>query len=238
MILDHIVVHVESLEETNDLKADLDKLDIPFEPTWGKEAKGFKVSNIWIGKQYFEIVNILGSDNLWQPQWASRHTQGDRGVYCVFFKVSEDIYQLYKNLKGASIDIMEPERTSFKWMFGLLEKKLPWRFMLLPRIPGTPIELGLIQYDKGAEKKYEPFMIPNTKDKGILGLSNACIYTSQIEEANAYLERVSGLVNQTIPIQLNKRISSGSNTVLSLQAVLKSDAEFSSFSISNVSVVS
>ncbi|MFG6096420.1 hypothetical protein SPB21_14265 [Leptothoe sp. ISB3NOV94-8A] len=238
MILDHIVVHVESLEEINTLKAELDRLDIPFEPTWGKAAKGFQVSNIWVGQQYFEIVNILSSNNLWQPQWAARHAQGERGVYCVFFKVNEDIHQLYKNLKGANILVNEPERTCFKWMFGLLEKKLPWRFMLLPKIPGTRIELGIIQYDKGAEKKYAPFMVPNTKDKGIVGLRSACIYTDQVDEADAYLEEVGRLVNQTVPIQLNKQVGSAPGLVLELQAELDADVKFSGFNVSNVAVVS
>lgn len=31
---------------------------LPYEPKWGKGTKGFNVSNLWIGNEYLEMVNI------------------------------------------------------------------------------------------------------------------------------------------------------------------------------------
>ena len=236
LTLDHIVVHVDNSNEISALKSELDKASIPFEPDWGKAAKGFKIANIWIGQQYFEIVDILSADNLWQPQWSERHAQGDRGIYCIFLKTNEPIEQLHAKFLSEGIKATEPERTRFKWMFGLLEKKLPWQFMLLPNIPGTPIELGIIRYDEGAEKKHKPFMVPNTEDIGIVGLSRAVVYSEHCDEAKTYLERIGRIVSEDIPIELNEKGSS-EQRIIELKAELKADLSFSGFQVANVAVV-
>ncbi|MEJ2035873.1 MAG: hypothetical protein P8X69_07295, partial [Maritimibacter sp.] len=128
MMIDHIVAHFDTAREISDLKASLDAAGIPFEPSWGKKAKGFEISNIWIGEQYFELVQIKDDNNLWQPEWATRHRAGDRGAYCLFLDVDEEIETLRARLIGAGIAAGEVQRTSFKWFFNLFEKRLPWRF--------------------------------------------------------------------------------------------------------------
>ena len=238
LTLDHIVVHVDSSKETTELKSELDRVGIPFEPDWGKKAKGFKVSNIWIGRQYFEIVDILSADNLWQPQWSERHARGERGVYCLFLKTNQAVNDIYAALIREGINVSRPERTRFKWMFGLLEKKLPWQFILLPKIPGTPVELGIIQYDAGAEKKFKPFMVPNTEDKGLLGLVEARVVSRAKDEAAAWLETLSRITGQELPLKLVEKTGESENVVLQLVPELASGTNFSGVSIANVRIVS
>ena len=238
LTLDHIVVHVDSSQETTELKSELDRAGIPFEPDWGKKAKGFKVSNIWIGRQYFEIVDILSADNLWQPQWSARHARGDRGVYCLFLKTDQAIEALYAALTSEGTNASQPERTRFKWMFGWLEKKLPWQFILLPKIPGTSIELGIIQYDEGAEKKFKPFMVPNAEDKGVLGLVEARIVSRAKDEAAAWLETISRITGQELPLKLVEKTDEFENIVLELVPKLASGTNFLGVNIANVRITS
>ena len=47
--LDHFVVNIDNdVEKLKALKRQIEPLGYPFEPTWGKGTKGFKVANIWI----------------------------------------------------------------------------------------------------------------------------------------------------------------------------------------------
>ena len=59
----HLVVNVDSFvqEDENFIKK-VHSLGLPYEPKWGKGTKGFKVSNIWIGNEYFELVKIKSKD--------------------------------------------------------------------------------------------------------------------------------------------------------------------------------
>ncbi|MGE7919060.1 hypothetical protein ACQKM9_08925 [Viridibacillus sp. NPDC093762] len=60
MKIDHLVLNVDSKyhvegEQVNAIRS----IGLPYKPKKGKGTKGFKVSNIWIGKEYFEMVNLL-----------------------------------------------------------------------------------------------------------------------------------------------------------------------------------
>ena len=85
LTLDHFVVHIDNDPAIlADLKKRLVGSGVPFEPEWGKGTKGFKAANIWIGRQYFEIIRILRPDGGgWVPRWVERHHRGRRGLYCV-----------------------------------------------------------------------------------------------------------------------------------------------------------
>ena len=234
LTLDHIVVHVDG-DDITQLKSELDRAGLPFEPDWGKKAKGFKVANVWIGRQYVEIVNILAPDNLWQPQWSARHARGDRGVYCLFLKTDQDFDDLHAAFTRGGVHASQPERTRFKWMFGLLEKKLPWRFMLLPPVPGTPVELGVIQYDRGAEAKFRPFMVPNAEDKGLLGLEKATVVSGNRDEACAWLENLSRILGQALPLNVGGDGSQGA--ALHLTPRLAPGTDFPGVKIANVQIL-
>ncbi len=166
MPFDHIVVHIAGAQDVSVLKSNLDAANVPFEPDWGKSAKGFKVSNVWIGRDYFEFVEITNDDSVWRHEWVQRHLAGEHGAYCVFFRVDRDLEAIAQSLAQANIAHGVIEQTRFKWLFGLLEKRLPWRYLILPPLPGSRIEIGLIQYEPGAAEKNKPYMVPNGEDVG------------------------------------------------------------------------
>ena len=216
--LDHVVLHADGTGEIEEFKRLLDAADVPFEPSRGKKARGFRISNIWLGRQYFEIVDIQNEDNSWQPQWAERHASGDRGAYCIFFKVDRRITEMHQELTANGIRANEPERTSFRWLFGLLEKKMPWQFMLLPKIPGTGIELGFIAYDAGVENKMTPYMVPNGTDVGLSGMSGPTAYSNDPQRAQLWIEQVQSAIGDSIELMVDRR-----NTDLSLRIAVNTD---------------
>ena len=60
MKLDHFVVNVDKKYQKNGMVIDnIRNMNFPYEPKWGKGTKGFKVSDLWIGNEYLEMVHIL-----------------------------------------------------------------------------------------------------------------------------------------------------------------------------------
>ena len=230
MTLDHIVIHLDA-DDLGAFKRELDEAGVPFEPGWGKKAKGFRVANLWVGAQYLELVEIVAPENLWQPRWSRRHAEGERGVYCLFLKIDETVEALYERLTAAGLSPSEPERTRFKWLFGLLEKKLPWQFILLPQIPGTPVELGFIHYDTGAEAKAKPYMVPNTEDVGMTGLTGAAVLSREPSEASAWLETLAEAVGRTLPVHV---LSAEGGEVLRVRMVLEPGKTFAPVEVGNL----
>ena len=63
MRIDHLVVNVDSyVQEDENFIKKVRSIGLPYEPKWGKGTKGFKVWNIWIGNEYFELVKIKSKD--------------------------------------------------------------------------------------------------------------------------------------------------------------------------------
>ena len=231
MKFDHVVIHANDTDQVYGLKRRLDDAGIPYEPSWGKKSKGFQISNIWIGNQYFEIVDILHRENLWQPNWADRHVNGDRGSFCLFLKTTIPVDDVYHRLKGAGFTISKPERTSFKWFFNLLQKKLPWRFSLTSKIPGTKIELGFIEYDKGAEEKFAPFMVPNSSKNGINSIARAKILSTEIDLARSWLIKIQEVLGEPIGLAMGEK---SDDVALLLEVETTKGIQFEAVSIFDV----
>lgn len=187
--LDHFVIHIDNNTDViASLKATLPELGFPFKPEWGKGTRGFKAANIWIGKQYFEIIRILKPDGGgWPAYWVEKHRKGKRGIYCLFL-ATERLDELHNNLLDNGLSVFGPERTVFKLLF--FKKTLPWRYILLPEIPGTDMQIGFIQYDSGAEEKLKPYMLPNAKENGIKGISQAQVELPLWDEGLNFLKKV------------------------------------------------
>jgi hypothetical protein len=189
--LDHFVVHIDNDEKIlSDLKGEIEPLGFPFEPQWGKGTKGFKAANIWIGRQYFEIIRLLRPDGGgWVPKWIKRHSDGIRGLYCIFIATKE-IEKIASNLKISGLQIQGPERITFKAFFGLIKKTLPWRLIYLPPIPGTNLEIGFIQYDPDPSDRIKQYLVPNSDERGITGVSSARVHLPLSDEARTYLQKL------------------------------------------------
>lgn len=207
LTLDHVVLHIDDRPEMlAGLKADLATLDVPFEPDWGKGTKGFKAANIWIGRQYFEIVRILRPDGGgWVPRWVSRHDEGQRGLYCLFLMTGR-IDAVAADLRAAGIETNGPERIVFRTLFGLIRKSMPWQVLYLPPIPGTGVEIAFIEYDPDPKDRMKSFMVPNADDHGLSGVPDAVLRLPLTEVARAFLgslfpSAAHGDAEITVPLQ-------------------------------------
>ncbi len=191
LTLDHFVMHIDDRPDLLDrLKTDLASLDIPFEPDWGKGTKGFKAANVWIGRQYFEIVRILKPDGGgWVKRWVERHHRGKRGLYCLFL-ATDDIDATAARLRAEGLAVEGPERITFRALFGLLKKSMPWRVLYLPPLPGTEVEIGFIDYDPDPTDRMKGFMVPNADENGIPGVTAARMCLPLSTETRACLHRI------------------------------------------------
>jgi hypothetical protein len=103
------------------LKERVEPLGLPFDPNRGKGTKGFKVGNIWIGDQYFEMPYLKNEDSGgWKKEWVEKYNKGKHGAYCLFI-MTDELENEMKELKNKGVQIGEPE------LLGFLTKTLPWR---------------------------------------------------------------------------------------------------------------
>jgi Glyoxalase-like domain len=191
MNLDHVVVHIDNNERIlSDLKKQAENAGVPFEPSWGKGTKGFKASNIWIGRQYFEIIRLLKPDGGgWEERWVSSYNAGKRGVFCLFLQTN-DIRSVANRLRADGLSIDGPKRQNFKGFFGLFKKTLPWELIYLPPIPGTDLEIGFIQYDPDPKDRIKQFLVPNAEENGIDGITSAEVVLPLSSEAREFLQQI------------------------------------------------
>lgn len=184
MKIDHLVVNVDrSIHEDNEYIKSVHSIGLPYNPKWGKGTKGFKVSNIWIGKEYFELVQIKREDGGgWINEWTKQYNEGHRGLIGFALEVG-NIDEIYQKLLNQNISVTPPEPLKFRWFFNLLNKTMPWRNSYLPEFKGIPFQFFLQQLNDEKSKNYmEQYMVPNSRDNGIEGISEVVIYGQLQEE--------------------------------------------------------
>lgn len=177
MKLDHFVINVsEKYQSDKEIIDGIRSSGLPYEPKWGKGTRGFKVSNLWIGNEYFEFVRILKSNGGgWIPEWTKAYIQGHRGMVCLMLDV-EDIDEIYSLLKNKKISVTQPRWLEFKWFFNLLTRRMPWRNCYLPFFEGAQFQIGFQQMrDQEARDFMSQYMVPNAKENGIGGIMKAVI---------------------------------------------------------------
>ena len=178
MKIDHLVVNVDSsVHEDNDIIEKIHSIGLPYTPKKGKGTKGFKVSNIWIGNEYFEFVRIKTKDGGgWLKDWTTKYLDGHRGLIGFCLEVT-DIDESYQKLLHQNIDVAPPKPLEFRWFFNLLKKKMPWRNLYLPELQGVPFQFFLQQLDDEKTKNYmKKYMVPNSLGNEISGISEVMIY--------------------------------------------------------------
>ncbi len=178
MKIDHIVLNIdEKYQNDNSIITKIRNNGLLYEPQKGKGTGGFKVSNIWIGEEYFEMVNILKEDGGgWIKEWTDMYNRGHRGLICLIIEV-EDIDKLYSKLQDKKIEITKPEWLKIRLFFNLISKKMPWKNAYLPFFSEVPFQLGFQQLKDESTREYmRKRMEPNTIKNNINGIKEINIY--------------------------------------------------------------
>lgn len=177
MKIDHFVVNVDEIyQNDNNTIENIRKNDFPYEPKWGKGSKGFKVSNLWIGNEYLEMVHILKENGGgWVKDWTIKYNQGHRGMICLMIDV-ENIDLTYQSLKNKGLQITSPKWLEFKWFFNIFTRRMPWRNCYIPFFDKVPFQIGFQEMkDEKSRDFMSQYMTPNSKENGINGIYHVII---------------------------------------------------------------
>jgi hypothetical protein len=213
--IDHLVVNVDSyVQEDKSFIEKVHSFGLPYEPKWGKGTKGFKVSNIWIGDEYFELIKIKSLDGGgWIKSWTEDYHSGHRGLIGFALEV-DDIEAVYQKLIKQNIEVSAPEPLKFKWFFNLLSKTMPWKNSYLPKFEGIPFQFFLQQLKDEKSKVYmQRYMVPNSREKNINGILEVKIYGPLTEKDISIMKALFQdyevkIQDKTIIIYLGRQIIS------------------------------
>jgi len=242
--IDHLVVNVDrSVQEDPSFIKKVRSLGLPYEPKRGKGTKGFKVSNIWIGDEYFEFVRIKTQDGGgWIQSWTEKYHSGHKGLIGFALEV-DDIEATYQNLISQGINVTAPETLKFRWFFNLFSKLMPWKNSYLPEFEGVSFQFFLQQLDNEKVKSYmQKYMVPNGKEKNINGISEVKIFGTLTEGDKSIIKALFqdyDMQGGTISISLgSKTISFVEAEKESIEVLLDcNNEEFSTMSVQIENVI-
>lgn len=174
---DHFVLNVGgSYQKDQDVINNMPEAGFPYNPALGKSTKGFKVSNLWIGDEYLEMVHLLNPEGGgWKKDWIEFFNSGHRGVICIMLQTL-DIDKLYSKLYEKNILITSPESLKFKFFFNLFTKTMPWKNSYISFFEGIPLQIGFQQIkDEHTRNHIKKYMKPNSSENDILGIKKVLV---------------------------------------------------------------
>lgn len=240
MKIDHLVVNVDSyVQEDKNFIEKVHSLGLPYKPKWGKGTRGFKVSNIWIGDDYFELVRIKTKDGGgWVESWTKDYHNGHRGLIGFALEV-DDIEATYEKLMKQNIEVTPPEPLSFKWFFNLFTKTMPWKNSYLPRFEGVPFQFFLQQMNDEKSKAFmQQYMVPNSRENKINGILEVKIFGTLTEHDRNIIQALFDdmkINGQEITISLGRQtISFIESDTYSVHVIL--DAENQNYSTKELEI--
>ena len=206
---DHFIINIdEHFQKDSKYINEIIEAGFPYKPSWGKGTKGFKVSNLWIGNEYFEMVNILKKDGGgWTKSWINLYNNGHRGLVCLMLDV-DDLDNIHNSLCSKNINITTPEFLKFKWFFNLFTRIMPWRNSYINFFEGLPLQIGFQEMkDDKARKFMKKYMVPNSRENEILGIKKIVVKGSFTQNDIEVIEKTFSeyIINRTpITIKLDK----------------------------------
>lgn len=208
--LDHFVINIDECYQRNPkIIEQIINTGFPYKPSWGKGTKGFKASNLWIGNEYFEMINILKHNGGgWKEDWVKLYNQGHRGLICLMLD-TVDLDRVYEQLRKKNIEVTVPEYLEFKWFFNLLTRTMPWRNSYISFFQGIPLQIGIQQMkDQKSREFMNEYMVPNSRDNNITGVNKVVVKGNLTKEDIKLINYIfdgSIVENNPITIKLNKR---------------------------------
>ncbi|MDQ0360341.1 hypothetical protein [Breznakia pachnodae] len=194
--IDHLVLNIDRKYQIN--KNDIENIQeskIPYLPDKGKKTKGFRASNLWIGKEYLEMITILNDDGGgWTKDWVEKYHEGHRGLICVMLSVSDinELYTLFKHL-----NMSKPERITFS-LFKFFKMRSPWKNCYLPFFENEQLQIGFQQIDSDkVQENMQKKMVPNSVENGIHGIEIVELYGKWSDTDFSIMATVFNNCNQT-----------------------------------------
>ena len=221
--LDHFVINIDNNQfNLAELKKEIGPKGYPFEPGRGKGTKGFKVANLWIGQQYFEMVWLKKADGGgWKKDWVEKYNSGHRGMIALFL-MTDNLDEIRAGLLSRGVRVSGPERISFRWFFGLLKRTMPWRSIYTEPIPGTDLQICFGEMDSiKVMENMKRYMTPNSSSKGITGIKEALVKLNSSPEVSEYLKKLFPQLKK----QHDKLVYEMDNSVLAFQLSDKQGVE-------------
>ncbi|MGN7478271.1 VOC family protein [Solibacillus silvestris] len=172
MKIDHLVLNVgNDYQKEGKYAQNIREAGLLYDPKKGKATRGFKATNIWIGKEYFELISIKKRDGGgWKKEWVEAFNNEERGLICLMLDI-DDLDCLSKKLKSKGISISDPECIEFKFFFNLISKTMPWYNSYLDFFQNVPMQIGFQQMKNAKmREKLEKFMVPNSIKNNIVGI--------------------------------------------------------------------
>jgi hypothetical protein len=198
MKIDHLVVNVnKEIQEKKEMIKNVHSIGLPYVPKSGKGTKGFKVSNIWIGKEYLELVRVKTKDGGgWVQEWVQKYCDGHRGLIGLAIDV-ENIDNVYEKMIKDGIKITKPKPLQFRWFFNLFKKTMPWENAYIQPMKGMPFQFFLQQMNDQKSREYmEKYMYPNSVEEGVEGIIAVKLYGEvTIEDRNIIGSLFSDVTN-------------------------------------------
>ena len=172
MKFDHLVMNVDkNYQMEGKLAQIIRESGLPYQPKKGKSTKGFKATNIWIGKEYFEMISIRKVDGGgWKKEWVDAYNNGHRGLICLMLDVS-NLDKLVGDVQSKGIAISKPESITIDFLFKLISKTLPWRNSYLDFFQRVPMQIGFQQMNNEKTRAaLQKRMVPNATENNITGI--------------------------------------------------------------------
>lgn len=173
MKIDHLVLNISKKyqQDSKEIKA-IEEAGFPYKPDMGMRSKNFKVSNIWIGNEYLELVRLLQpSGGTWKKEWVDAYNLGHRGLMCLMLD-TDNLDLEYKRLSSLYVPVTKPETVRYKWFLNLLSRTMPWRNSYIPVFFGVPMQIGFQEMKDTSQRGP---MTPNSRENSIKGIKKVLI---------------------------------------------------------------
>lgn len=191
--LDHFVVHIDQdPQKMMFIQEWMDENGIPFDSERGLNTKEYKIANLWIGDQYIELSFLKKNNaNGWKKEWVDQYNLGKRGIFgiCLY---TDSLDEIKEGLINREVMFEGPERVTFKRLWGLKKKSLPYRTIYTKPIPNSDLQIMFMQMDSQEKLKFtrKHFMHPNTEEVGIVSIEEAIIIKDFSIEEWCFIENV------------------------------------------------
>jgi len=169
----HLVVNADAkwLNDTSEMVR-IQMFGLPYVPSEGKSALGFRVGNLWLGEQAVELLlarRLLGMDEY--REWCERYVDGERGLVALAFEV-DDLHAIYDRYCWNGLT--EPLRVWKHLGQGHYVEELFSASSQLPFFKGAPFQLRFVQRKTGEEARRDiaKITIPNAYENGIEGIES------------------------------------------------------------------